>query len=72
MAHAVTPDTPVQATLSVRPVRRVRFRYGEQQPMRHFFADGDIVLSHLMAMPSAVFPPGGRHHSRTRSPDLEA
>ncbi|MEZ0362569.1 metal-dependent hydrolase [Mycobacterium sp. pUA109] len=39
-------------------VRRIRFRFGEPQPMNHHFVEGDIVLSHLVALLSAVFPPG--------------
>lgn len=47
-------------------VRRIRFRFGESRPIkRHFVgwdgggnADDDIVMSHLTAVLSAVFPPG--------------
>ncbi|TDH50285.1 metal-dependent hydrolase [Mycobacterium eburneum] len=39
-------------------VRRIRFRFGEPEPMNHHFVEGDIVLSHLVALLSAAFPPG--------------
>ncbi|MCV7261055.1 metal-dependent hydrolase [Mycobacterium shimoidei] len=40
------------------PVRRIRFRFGEPRPMKRHFVDGDIVMSHLTALLSAIFPPG--------------
>ena len=59
MSQDVTAASSVPAKLSVPPVRRVRFRFDdEQKPMGHFFVDGEIVFSHLVAMLSAVFPPG--------------
>lgn len=39
-------------------VRRMRFRFGDPEPMNHHFVEDDIVLSHLVAILSAVFPPG--------------
>lgn len=39
-------------------VRRIRFRFGDPQPMKRHFVEGDIVLSHLTALLSAIFPPG--------------
>lgn len=39
-------------------VRRIRFRFGDPAPMRRHFVEGDIVMSHLVAVLSAVFPPG--------------
>ncbi|MFF2557618.1 metal-dependent hydrolase [Nocardia sp. NPDC058058] len=39
-------------------VRRMRFRFGQPEPMTHIFAEGDIPLTHLIAVLSAVFPPG--------------
>jgi uncharacterized protein len=39
-------------------VRRIRFRFGDPEPMNHHFVEGDIVFSHLVAILSAVFPPG--------------
>src|SRR5690625_2618944 len=46
------------ATAGYPKVRRMRFRFGEPQPMNHYLVDGDIVLSHLVALLSASFPPG--------------
>lgn len=40
------------------PVRRLRFRFGEPKPMNRHFVEGDIVLSHLVAVLSGAFPPG--------------
>lgn len=40
------------------PVRRVRFKFGDPKPMNHFFVENDIAFSHLVAMLSAIFPPG--------------
>lgn len=40
------------------PVRRIRFRFGDPQPMKRHFVEGDIVMSHLTALLSAIFPPG--------------
>lgn len=40
------------------PVRRIRFRFGDARPMKRHFVEGDIVLSHLTALLSAIFPPG--------------
>ncbi|MGW5109726.1 metal-dependent hydrolase [Nocardia sp. NPDC004123] len=39
-------------------VRRMRFRFGEPEPMAHQFVQGDIPLTHLIAVLSAAFPPG--------------
>ncbi len=50
-------DGRVSASTSPK-VRRVRFRFGEPEPMTHYFVEGNIVLSHLVAILSAVFPPG--------------
>lgn len=46
------------AALPYPKVRRIKFRFGEPQPMNHHFVEGDIVFSHLVAMLSALFPPG--------------
>ncbi|MRH90833.1 metal-dependent hydrolase [Nocardia sp. SYP-A9097] len=50
-----------QDTKSLTPypkVRRMRFRFGQPEPMTHIFAEGDIPLTHLIAVLSAAFPPG--------------
>ncbi|WP_405163710.1 metal-dependent hydrolase [Nocardia sp. NBC_01499] len=39
-------------------VRRMKFRFGEPEPMTKYYAGDDIVLSHLVALLSAAFPPG--------------
>ncbi|MUM19790.1 metal-dependent hydrolase [Mycobacterium sp. CBMA271] len=39
-------------------VRRIRFRFGEPDPMSRHFVEGDIVMSHLVAVLSGAFPPG--------------
>ncbi|EFV12647.1 metal-dependent hydrolase [Segniliparus rugosus] len=40
-------------------VRRIRFPFGEPQPIKRHFADGgDIAHSHLLAFFSFIFPPG--------------
>ncbi|ASQ84634.1 metal-dependent hydrolase [Mycobacterium intracellulare subsp. chimaera] len=38
--------------------RRIRFRFGDPQPIKRHFVEGDIVLSHTVALLSAIFPPG--------------
>ncbi|HEU0191589.1 MAG TPA: metal-dependent hydrolase [Mycobacterium sp.] len=58
MTSVATNGSSVPANVPAPPVRRVRFRFGDPKPMRHFFVDGDIAFSHLVAMLSAVFPPG--------------
>lgn len=39
-------------------VRRIRFRFREPERMPHYLVEDDIVLSHLVALLSAIFPPG--------------
>ncbi|KUH97258.1 metal-dependent hydrolase [Mycobacterium sp. IS-3022] len=39
-------------------VRRMRFPFGEPEPIRRHFVEGDIVMSHLVAVLSGAFPPG--------------
>ena len=39
-------------------VRRIRFGFGVPEPMHHHFVEGDIAMSHLTALLSAMFPPG--------------
>lgn len=53
--------TVPEAAAPVSPypkVRRIKFQFGEPQPMNHYIVEGDIVFSHLVAMLSALFPPG--------------
>jgi hypothetical protein len=59
--------------------RRVRFDYSPQRVQRHY-AQGDLVMSHVVAMLSAVFPEGEdffvrsvRHYAdRITDPELKA
>jgi predicted metal-dependent hydrolase len=57
----VTPPTPPEAPTSVPPrdvrTRRLAFDYPESD-LPKYFADGDIVVSHLLAMLSSFFPEG--------------
>lgn len=46
------------ATAAYPKTRRIAFRFGQPAPMRRHFADNNIVLSHVVAGASAVFPPG--------------
>ena len=39
-------------------VRRMRFPFGEPEPIRRHFIENDIVFSHLVAVLSGGFPPG--------------
>lgn len=58
---AAQPVTTTHESLSQIPypkVRRIRFRFGDPQPMKRHFVEGDMVLSHLTALLSAIFPPG--------------
>lgn len=50
-------------TSSTHPIaypktRRVRFRFGQPEPMRRHYLNDDIAFSHLIAILSAIFPPG--------------
>jgi predicted metal-dependent hydrolase len=51
MAHTIKPDRKV-------PTRRISFEEALQTVPRHFAAEGDLILSHLAASLSAVFPDG--------------
>jgi predicted metal-dependent hydrolase len=39
-------------------VRRMKFRFGQPEPMAHHFVEGNIAFSHLVAILSGGFPPG--------------
>ncbi|NNH68711.1 metal-dependent hydrolase [Nocardia uniformis] len=54
----MSKNATINRTNGYPQVRRMRFRFGEPEPMTRHFADGDIVLSHLSALLSAAFPPG--------------
>jgi uncharacterized protein len=49
-----TSTTPARKV----PTRRISFEESLQELPRHFAADGDLILSHLAASLSAVFPDG--------------
>ncbi|WP_418002919.1 metal-dependent hydrolase [Mycobacterium sp. PDNC021] len=52
-AQPITPNGVTYPT-----VRRMRFRFGEPEPLKRHFVEGDIVFSHLVAVLSGLFPPG--------------
>lgn len=43
---------------TVPTVRRMKFGFGAQPDANRYFADGSMVFSHLVAILSAIFPPG--------------
>jgi predicted metal-dependent hydrolase len=49
---------PADAKAIFPKVRRVRFRFGETEPIERYTANNNIVFSHLLAMLSFSFPPG--------------
>ena len=61
------------------PTRRMSFEESLQDLPRHFAADGDLILSHLAAALSAVFPDGEdffvrsvrRYRDQITDPDLK-
>src|SRR6266567_2141338 len=53
-----TRDVPVRSADRKVPTRRISFEDALQNLPRHFAADGDLILSHLAAALSAVFPDG--------------
>jgi uncharacterized protein len=59
LATQRVPATNGKVPASAYPkVRRIRFRFGDPEPMKRHFVEGDIVLSHLTALLSGGFPPG--------------
>jgi hypothetical protein len=56
--QAMTVTNGKAPAVAYPTVRRIRFRFGDPEPMKHHFIEGDIVLSHLVAILSASFPPG--------------
>src|SRR5947209_20407206 len=53
-----TREVPVKSAHGKVPTRRMSFEDSLQDLPRHFADDGDLVLSHLAAALSAVFPDG--------------
>lgn len=56
--QAVTATNGKVARNAYPKVRRIRFRFGEPEPMSRHFVDGNIPLTHLVAVLSGAFPPG--------------
>ncbi|MBS9534814.1 metal-dependent hydrolase [Mycobacterium sp. M1] len=64
--------------VSYPAVRRLSFGFDTQAPTDKYFADGNMVFSHLVAILSAIFPPGEdifvrsvrRYQDRIADPDL--
>src|SRR5213082_3666312 len=52
-----TDDRPQTGARKV-PTRRISFEASLQDLPKHFAADGDLILSHVAASLSAVFPDG--------------
>jgi len=52
-AEPITPN-PV----AYPKVRRMKFPFGEPEPIQRHFVENDIVFSHLVAVLSGAFPPG--------------
>src|SRR4030088_1129540 len=53
-----TRESPVRSPDRKVPTRRMSFEDSLQDLPRHFADDGDLILSHLAAALSAVFPDG--------------
>ena len=59
VADPVTAATDEKLPAEPYPkVRRIRFPFGDPQPINRHFVEGDIAFSHLIAVLSAAFPPG--------------
>src|SRR6478736_6953779 len=55
--ETTTPTTDRPSDRKI-PTRRISFEESLQDLPRHFAADGDLILSHVAAALSAVFPDG--------------
>lgn len=60
MSTMTTPDAPLAPAPMDRaiPTRRISFEESLQELPKHFAYDGDLILSHLAANLSALFPDG--------------
>lgn len=56
MSHTMTPTRRTEARAV--PTRRVSFEESLRTLPKHYAADGDLILSHMFASLSAVFPDG--------------
>ncbi|MCX8563879.1 metal-dependent hydrolase [Mycolicibacterium mucogenicum] len=54
----MTAEPTTGNSVAFPKVRRMRFRFGEPEPLKRHFVEGDIVFSHLVAVLSGSFPPG--------------
>ncbi|WP_069164621.1 metal-dependent hydrolase [Nocardia altamirensis] len=52
------PTASLPTSVAYPKVRRMRFRFGQLEPIQRHFIEGNIVLSHLVALLSGGFPPG--------------
>jgi len=62
-----TREVPVKSAHGKVPTRRMSFEDSLQDLPRHFADDGDLILSHLAAALSAVFPDGEDYFVRSVS-----
>lgn len=51
-------STPAKSAAIFPKVRRIAFRFGDPEPLKKHYIEGNIVLSHLVSLLSAGFPPG--------------
>ncbi|WP_236734125.1 metal-dependent hydrolase [Mycolicibacter kumamotonensis] len=59
MVAEAMPEANGKVPASAYPsVRRIRFPFGDPVPVNRHFVEGDIVMSHLVALLSGGFPPG--------------
>ncbi len=55
---ATSKSTPAKSAAIFPKVRRIAFRFGDPEPLKKHYIEGNIVLSHLVSLLSAGFPPG--------------
>jgi predicted metal-dependent hydrolase len=67
-----TPDTDTEAATVAQasserafPVRRISFFDGDASEVPHLYMDGDIVMSHIVAVLSSLFPEGEDYFVRS-------
>lgn len=56
--QAVAATNGKVASSAYPKVRRIRFRFGDPDPMTRHFVEDNIPLTHLVAILSGAFPPG--------------
>ena len=57
MANTLSPSDPTRTERKV-PTRRISFEESFKDVPKHFADDGDLILSHIAASLSSVFPDG--------------